>query len=52
MVCNVFGEGYHSKAGVGVLVATNYSLVMVADGAIDLCEGYHASGIAHCDDRE
>ncbi len=52
MVASVFGEGYHPQASAGALVATNYGLAMVADGAVDLCEGYRASGVAHCDDGE
>ncbi len=47
-----FCKGYHPQARAGALVATDYGLATVADGAVDLCEGCHASGIAFCDDRE
>jgi hypothetical protein len=52
LVSNIFGEGYHPQAHAGALVATDDGLSMVADGAVDLCDYYHASGIAHGDDGE
>ncbi len=36
----------------GALIATDYGLAVVADGTVDLCEGYCASGVAHCDNGE
>ncbi len=47
-----FGEGHHPQAGVDELMATDDSAVAVADGAVDLCKGYRASGVAHGDNRE
>ncbi len=35
---------------MGALVATDYGAAVVADGVLDLGEGYHASGVAHCND--
>jgi hypothetical protein len=52
LVPGVFGEGHHPQAGVDTLVATDNGAARVADGAVDLCEGYHASGIAHGDNGE
>ncbi len=52
MVAGILGEGHHPQAGAGALVATDDGLDVVADGAVDLCEGYHASGIAHGDNGE
>ncbi len=37
---------------MGALVATDYGAAMVADGTVDLCEGYRASSITHSDDGE
>jgi hypothetical protein len=47
-----FGEGYHPQARVGALVATDDGAATAADAAVDLCEGYRASGVAHCDNGE
>ncbi len=52
LVVGIFGEGYHPQACAGALAATDYGAAAVADGAVDLCEGYHASSIAHCEDGE
>ncbi len=49
---NIFGEGYHPQARAGALAATDYGAATVADGAVDLCEGYHVYSIAHSDNRE
>ncbi len=49
---SVFGDEHHSQAGAGALAATDDGAAMVADGAVDLCEGYHASSIAHGDNGE
>jgi hypothetical protein len=48
----ILGEGHHSQPGAGALVATDDGLAAVADGAVDLCEGYRASVIAHGDNGE
>ncbi len=47
LVPGVFGEGHHPQAGAAALVATDDGAAAVADGAVDLCEGYRASGIVH-----
>jgi hypothetical protein len=47
-----FCEGYHPQARAGALVATDYGAAAVADGTVDLCEGYCASSIAHSDNGE
>ncbi len=49
LVPSIFGEGYHPQACVGALVATDNGAAAVADVAVDLFEGYRASGITHCD---
>jgi hypothetical protein len=36
----------------GALVATDYGVSAVADGAVDLCKGYRASSVAHSDNGE
>ncbi len=40
------------QAPAGELVAADYGAAAVADGTVDLCEGYCASSIAHSDNRE
>jgi hypothetical protein len=52
LVPGILGEGHHPQANVGALVATDDGATALAVGAVDLCEGYHAFGIAHGDDRE
>ncbi len=52
LVPSVLGEGDLPQAGEGALVATDDGVAMVADGAVYLCEGCHASGVAHCDNGE
>ncbi len=52
LVHGVIGERHHPQAGAGGLVATDDGAAAVADGAVDLCEGYRASGIAHGDNGE
>jgi hypothetical protein len=52
LVPGIIGEGHHPQARAGALVATNDDSTAVADGAVDFCEGYHASGIAHGDNGE
>jgi hypothetical protein len=47
-----FGVEYHSQARAGALAATDYVAAAVSDGADDLCEGYHASNIAHSNNGE
>jgi hypothetical protein len=52
LVSDVLSEGYHPQARAGALVVTDDGAAAVADGALNLCEGYCASGIAHGDDGE
>jgi hypothetical protein len=52
LVVRNVGEGHHPLAGAGALVATHDCVVMVYNGAVDVCEGNRASCIAHCDNRE
>ncbi len=44
MVPGVLGEGHHPQAGASALVAADDGLAVVADGAVDLCEGYRTFG--------
>ncbi len=37
---------------MGTLVATDDHAALVGNGAIDFCEGHHASGVAHGDNGE
>ncbi len=37
---------------MGALVSTDYGVAAVADGTVDLCEGYRASSVVHGDDGE
>ncbi len=52
LVSGTFGERHHPQTGAGALVATDYGAAVVDDGAVDLREGHHASGISHGDNRE
>ena len=52
LVPSILGEGHHPQAGAGALVATDDGTAMVADSAVDHCEGYCAYGFAHGDDGE
>jgi hypothetical protein len=47
-----FCEGYHPQALAGALAATDYGVAAVADGAVDIFEGNHASSVAHSDNGE
>jgi hypothetical protein len=47
-----FPEGCHPQARAGALVATDYGAAVVADGTVDLREGYRASSVAHSDNGE
>jgi hypothetical protein len=51
LVAGIFGEEYLPQARTGALVTIDYATA-VADGAVHLCEGYRASGVAYCDNRE
>ncbi len=52
MDSGIFGEGYHPQACAGALAVIDYGPAALADGAVDLCEGFHSSSIAHSDNRE
>ncbi len=52
LVPGVLGERHHPQAGAGAFGAPDDGADAVADNAVDLCEGYCASGIAHGDDGE
>ena len=52
MVAIAIGYWDHPQAGPGALVATDDDASTVGDGAVDLGEGHHASGIAHGDNGE